>query len=135
MKKRLAPAALAVAAALLAGCGTTALPYAREMGDMALLRTMGVDAGEKEGDLRVTVSTGKRAAGLQGEGQPPLILSAEGGSLSSACLAMQGLSDSYVFYAMWTSFSWGRSWRWRGSRRCWTTLPRMWNWAWVHSCG
>ena len=65
---------------------------------MALLRTMGVDAGEKEGDLRVTVSTGKRAAGLQGEGQPPLILSAEGGSLSSACLAMQGLSDSYVFY-------------------------------------
>ena len=65
MKKRLAPAALAVAAALLAGCGTTALPYAREMGDMALLRTMGVDAGEKEGDLRVTVSTGKRAAGLQ----------------------------------------------------------------------
>lgn len=75
MKKRLAPAALAVAAALLAGCGTTALPYAREMGDMALLRTMGVDAGEKEGDLRVTVSTGKRAAGLQGEGQPPLILS------------------------------------------------------------
>ena len=98
MKKRLAPAALAVAAALLAGCGTTALPYAREMGDMALLRTMGVDAGEKEGDLRVTVSTGKRAAGLQGEGQPPLILSAEGGSLSSACLAMQGLSDSYVFY-------------------------------------
>ena len=32
MKKRLAPAALAVAAALLAGCGTTALPYAREMG-------------------------------------------------------------------------------------------------------
>ena len=50
MKKRLAPAALAVAAALLAGCGTTALPYAREMGDMALLRTMGVDAGEKEGE-------------------------------------------------------------------------------------
>ena len=98
MKKRLAAAALAAAAALLAGCGKAALPYAREMGDMALLRTMGVDAGEKEGDLRVTVSTGKRAAGLQGEGQPPLILSAEGGSLSAACLAMQGLSDSYVFY-------------------------------------
>ena len=98
MKKRLAAAVLAVSAALLAGCGKAALPYAREMGDMALLRTMGVDTGEKDGDLRVTVSTGRRAAGLQGEGQPPLILSAEGGSLSSACLAMQGLSDSYVFY-------------------------------------
>ena len=98
MKKRLAAAVLAVSAALLAGCGKAALPYAREMGDMVLLRTMGVDTGEKDGDLRVTVSTGRRAAGLQGEGQPPLILSAEGGSLSSACLAMQGLSDSYVFY-------------------------------------
>lgn len=98
MKKRLAAAVLAASVALLAGCGKAALPYAREMGDMALLRTMGVDAGEKDGDFRVTVSTGRRAAGLQGEGQPPLILSAEGGSLSSACLAMQGLSDSYVFY-------------------------------------
>ena len=98
MKKRLAAAVLAVSAALLAGCGKAALPYAREMGDMALLRTMGVDTGEKDGDLRVTVSTGEAGRGAPGEGQPPLILSAEGGSLSSACLAMQGLSDSYVFY-------------------------------------
>ncbi|MBS7217791.1 MAG: hypothetical protein KH028_00010 [Oscillospiraceae bacterium] len=98
MKKRLAAAVLAAVAVLLTGCGKAALPYAREMGDMALLRTMGVDGGEKEEAFRVTVSTGKRAAGLQGEGQPPLILSAEGGSLSSACLAIQGLSDSYIFY-------------------------------------
>ena len=47
MKKRLAAAVLAVSAALLAGCGKAALPYAREMGDMALLRTMGVDTGER----------------------------------------------------------------------------------------
>ena len=67
MKKRLAAAVLAASAALLTGCGKAALPYAREMGDMALLRTMGVDAGEKDGNLQVTVSTGKRAAGLQGE--------------------------------------------------------------------
>ena len=85
---------------LLTGCRRYAgiLPYAREMGDMALLRTMGVDAGEEVGQVRVTVSTGKRAAGLQGESQPPLILSAAGESLSAACLSMQGLSDSYVFY-------------------------------------
>ena len=99
MKKRLAPAALAVAAALLAGCGTTALPYAREMGDMALMRTMGVDTGEGGAEqLHVTVSSGRRARGLQGEAEPPLVLSAERESISSACLAMQGLSDSYVFY-------------------------------------
>ena len=96
--KRMGAAAVLAAALLLSGCGKTALPYAREMGDMALLRTMGVDAEEEAGQVRVTVSTGKRAAGLQGESQPPLILSAAGESLSAACLSMQGLSDSYVFY-------------------------------------
>lgn len=90
-------ALLCMAVLFLSGCGKAALPYAREMGDMALLRTMGVDAGE-EGQVLVTVSTGKRAAGLQGESQPPLVLSAAGDSLSAACLSMQGLSDSYVFY-------------------------------------
>lgn len=96
--KRMGAAAVLAAALLLSGCGKAALPYAREMGDMALLRTMGADAGEEAGQVRVTVSTGKRAAGLQGESQPPLILSAAGESLSAACLSMQGLSDSYVFY-------------------------------------
>lgn len=97
MKRAAALAALA-AIVSLTGCGKAALPYAREMGDMALLRTMGVDTGEEEGQVRVTVSTGRRAAGLQGEGQPALILSALGESLSGACRSMQGLSDSYVFY-------------------------------------
>lgn len=83
---------------LLSGCSATLLPYAREMGDMALLRTMGVDAGEGDYQVEVTVSTGKRAYGLQGESQSSLILSAQRESLSAACLAMQGLSDSYVFY-------------------------------------
>lgn len=84
---------------LLSSCGAGAgLPYAREMEDMALLRTMGVDAVENGGGLTVTVSTGERARGLQGEKQAPLILSAQRGTLSGACLALQGLSDSYVFY-------------------------------------
>ncbi len=91
-------AMLGIAVLFLSGCGKAALPYAREMGDMALLRTMGVDEGETEGTVRVTVSTGRRAAGLQGESQPPLVLSALGDSLSAACLSMQGLSDNYVFY-------------------------------------
>ena len=95
MRRTILTAVLASVLALT-GCGKAALPYAREMGDMALLRTMGVDA---EGDrVRVTVSTGRRAAGLQGEGQPALVLSALGDSLSGACRSMQGLSDSYVFY-------------------------------------
>ena len=92
MKKRLA-APLAVCL-LLTGCSQ--LPVAREMEDMALLRTMGVDSAP--GGVAVTGSTGPRAKGLQGEGEPALTLEADRESLSAACLAMQGQSDSFVFF-------------------------------------
>lgn len=85
---------LALACLVMSGCGS--LPVPREMGDMALLRTMGVDS--QEGELLVTVSTGPRARGLQGEQQPALMLSAQGRTLSAAVLSLQGLSDSYVFF-------------------------------------
>lgn len=79
---------------LLTGC--SGLPTSREMGDMALLRTMGVDAVAQ--GVEVTGSTGPRAKGLQAEGEGALVLSAQGESLSAACLAMQSLSDNYVFF-------------------------------------
>ncbi len=79
---------------LLAGC--TGLPQPREMGEMALVRTVGVDA---VGDsLRLTVSTGERAAGVEGEKQGALVLSGEGESLSAAALRLRQGSDSYVFF-------------------------------------
>ena len=46
MKKVLAAALCGAVMFLLPGCGGERLPYAREMGDMALMRTMGVDTGE-----------------------------------------------------------------------------------------
>ena len=79
---------------LLTGCN--GLPEPREMGDMALLRTMGVDRGVD--GLNLTVSTGPRAKGLQGEGQPALVLSAQAPTLSEGAVSIQGLSDSYVFF-------------------------------------
>lgn len=91
--KRALPLLLA-AVVSLSGCA--GLPRPREMGDMALLRAMGVDRGE--GGLALTVSTGPRAKGLQGEQESALILSAEKPSLSAAALAVQGLSDRYVSF-------------------------------------
>lgn len=92
MRGRLA--AVLALCVLLSGCAQ--LPCPREMGDMALLRTMGVD---QRGDgLTVTGSTGARAEGLAGEEAPALVLSAGGQSLSDACLSLQGRSDSYVFF-------------------------------------
>lgn len=96
MKKSLICQVLALAL-LLTGCGR-GLPQAREMENMALMRTMGVDAGDREGDLTVTVSSSRRARGIQGEEENALILSAQRSTVGGACLAMQGLSDSYVFY-------------------------------------
>ena len=76
----------------LTGCGGRSwLPYAREMGETALLRTMGLDSsGER---VELTVSTGSRSGG--GEA---LVLSAFGDSVPAAALAVQSLGDSYVYY-------------------------------------
>lgn len=76
----------------LTGCGSRSwLPYAREMGDTALLRTMGLDGGGER--IELTVSTGSRSGG-----QGALVLSAFGTSVPAAALAVQSLGDSYVYY-------------------------------------
>ena len=85
-----------VCLALLLLTGCSGLPRPREMGDMALLRIMGVDAAEEQ--LAVTVSTGPRAKGLQGETQPALVLTAREDSLSAAALSLQKQSEQYIFF-------------------------------------
>ena len=94
-RRRRAGCGLALAACLcLTGCA--GVPAAREMGNMALLRAMGVDTDGEA--VLVTASTGLRASGTQGEEAEALTLRAGGPSLSAACLSMQGQSDSYVFF-------------------------------------
>ena len=79
---------------LLAGC--TGLPQPREMGEMALLRTVGVD-GMRDGVI-LTVSTGPRTAGVEGAKEAPLILRGEGRSLSAAAFGLGQKSDKTVFF-------------------------------------
>lgn len=77
---------------LLSGCsGRSLLPYAREMGDTAPVRVVGVDTAGDGTEL--TVSAGSREA----DG-PALTLSAQGRTLPEAALAVQSLGDSYVYY-------------------------------------
>jgi len=84
--------ACALLLGLLTGCsGRSWLPYAREMGDTALLRTMALDSNGESVEL--TVSTGSRSGG-----EEALVLSAFGGSIPAAALAVQSLGDSYVYY-------------------------------------
>lgn len=95
--KRCLSCILALALLLpLSGCGECVwLPYAREMGTMALVQTVGVDGDGREWTL--TVSTGARPSGVEGEEKDALILSAKGASLPAALLAVEGLGDAGIF--------------------------------------
>lgn len=79
---------------LLTSCRS--LPQPREMGDMALLRTVGIDGAL--GGVAMTVSTGQQAKGIQGEQQAAMSLAVEGSSLSDAALGAQRRSDQYIFF-------------------------------------
>lgn len=79
---------------LLAGC--TGLPQPREMGEMALLRTVGVDGGQEE--VSLTASTGSRVSGVEGEKEGALIIRGTGASLPAAAFALQQKSDRTVFF-------------------------------------
>lgn len=81
---------------LLSGCKADFLPQSREIENMALMRTMGVDA--QESGVAVTVSSGVQSKG-PGEGsEPPQVFSQKARTVSGACLAMQSEGDSYLFY-------------------------------------
>ena len=82
---------------MLGACGK-GLPQAREMDNMALMRTLAVDQGEMEDTVLVTASSARRSRGVQGESEPPLILSAQRESIAGACRAMGAMSDSDVFF-------------------------------------
>ena len=85
----------------LGGCEAPGfLPYARELEDMALMRTLGVDAAGGNGVV-VTVSTGEQAGG-----EEPVVLSGTAGTISGACLDMQSQGSSlYFLWGMWGSCS------------------------------
>jgi len=62
---------------------------------MALIQTVGVDVSGEGWNL--TVSTGPRPSGVEGEKKDALVLSAYGDSLPAAQLAVEGLGDAGVF--------------------------------------
>lgn len=82
---------------LLSGCKADFLPQSREIENMALMRTMGVDA-EGRGGVAVTVSSGVQSKGVNEGTQPPQVFSQKAQTVSGACLAMQSERDSYLFY-------------------------------------
>lgn len=100
MRQRWIAALLGLALLPLSGCQKTLdfLPYAREIEHMALMRTMGVDAGEGGDTVRVTVSSGVQSKGAEKGDQPPTVLTRTAGTISGACLSMQAEGASYIYY-------------------------------------
>lgn len=81
---------------LLSGCKADIFPQGREIERMSLVRTMGVD--KSEGGVTVTASSGVQSKGV-GEGtEPPQVFSGAAGTVSGACLALQGRGNAHIFY-------------------------------------
>lgn len=79
------------AAVLLAACAPgELLPHPREMGELALVRVMGVDADGSE--IEVSVSAG------ESDGEETPTLAARGASVSAAARSAQELGDGYLYY-------------------------------------
>ncbi|MFI3249450.1 MAG: Ger(x)C family spore germination C-terminal domain-containing protein [Eubacteriales bacterium] len=71
------------------------MPVAREMGNMALVRTIAVDSGMGE-QWEITLSTGEQ--GRTSTELSPSILQGEGNSLSQTLQEIEKKAHSYVFY-------------------------------------
>ncbi len=95
MKKLLAPAVLL--SLLLTGCGAKLLPSGDEITQAVLMRTMGVDVGEKQA-VKVTMASGLQKASPDGEPTEPLVLAQEGDSISAARVDLQGQGSQDIFY-------------------------------------
>ena len=91
MKKRLVLLVLLLML-LLTGCRRYSgfLPYAREIEDMELIRTLGVDTA---GDAGVTITASGGTS--QEETQ---VVSGEAGTISAAVLELQGEGSSYLYF-------------------------------------
>lgn len=81
---------------LLTGCRGGALPYAREMEDMTLIRALGMDL--EESGVLVTAASGAQSQGADRGTAPPEALSARADTVSGAVAAMQSYGSSYVFF-------------------------------------
>ncbi len=80
---------------LVPGCG--ALPQSREMGEMALVRTLGVDAVQ-DGAIQVTASTGIQTQGLQQVEEPVGYDQAVGATMAGACDSLLSSGEELLFY-------------------------------------
>ena len=96
--KRLALFVLAAALAVLA-MRQDALPYARDIDDLELMRIMGIDVGETmKNGIKVTMAGGDQSAGQGGESWPTVVLSQEGESLSKACTDLKSFGETFIFF-------------------------------------
>lgn len=90
-------ALLALALLPLGGCSDAKfLPRVRELDEVDLLRTLGVDAA-KEG-VEVTASGGVQRKGANSGEEPPVVLTRTAPTLSSACTALQSAGEKYFFF-------------------------------------
>ena len=91
--------AAAACAALAGSAPLDALPYAYEIEDTVLLRTLGVDMATQRLDgVAVTASSGERPAVGDSPGQAGVVLSAQADTVSAARTMMQSYGKDELFF-------------------------------------
>ena len=92
MRRAFAVMTLAALCLSLTGCGGQSwLPEGRELDNMVLMRTLGVDRAEE--GVMVTAASAEQSGGEQ----PAVVYSHSAGTVSAACLAMQSRGSAYIF--------------------------------------
>ncbi len=80
---------------LLSGCNSDLLPWARDISQVKLMRTMALDMGE-ENQIQVTLSGGFQRQNQDSSDTLPLLLSRQGLTVFGSVQALQTESDGYV---------------------------------------
>lgn len=90
-------AAAGTALVLLGGC--SALPRAHEIQRTTVMQTLGVDVGTAGLDsVAVTASSEGRPPAGESGGEEPVVLTAQGDTVSAACAQMESFGRADVFY-------------------------------------
>ena len=82
---------------LLCGCSPRFLPQPKDISNVELVRTLGVDSAPEE-RVKVTVSSGVKQEESGSGGKEPLILEREAGTVFAACQMIQKSGSGYVSY-------------------------------------
>lgn len=89
---------LSALALCLSLTGCAALPSAHQIEDTVLMQALGVDVGRSLDGVAVTAASAARPTAGNAPGQEPVVLTAQAGTVTAACVDIQTQGGNFVFF-------------------------------------